>query len=319
MYISPKFGLLSFLVLLTLTCAPIPEKIAGGISEIYGVVKDESTGQSIPGVKVILINEGKSVLSDDSGVYSLRSLITSTYDLKFTQNGYADLTLSDVQVGYGEHYKLDVFLKHSSVSSRDPSKRSRNEPMMSTRSATVNEGESTVEQEEPSAEALEPVLPQYRTHQRRVSPLQAASHNDNEEFPYFLDYLKRFADVPAVYHRNFGDRFTVRIVDENNKALFNIPFTITREGQTLWQAVSYTHGENVIFPGIMFPATSSDRLHVNIQYYGEKVSREVEDKFERITELKLYRSFQTSEISLDLLFILDTTGSMCDEIKTTSG
>ena len=308
MYFSTKLGLLSFLVLLMLACAPIPEKPGGGIGEIYGVIKDESTGQPIPGVTVILIKEGSSTQSDDSGVYSHRSLTTGSYDLKFTQNGYADLTLHDVQVGYGEHYKLDVILKRSSLSSQDFSERRRGTVTYSTQS---NKGE----EKELPAEAPEPVLPQVRTHQRTVAPLQAASHNDNEEFPYFLDYLKRFSDVPDVYHRDFKDRFTVRIVDGNDKPLFNIPFTITREGKTLWQAVSYTHGENVVFPGIMFPAASSDRLHVNIHHYGNTVYQEIMHHFQRITEIKLNQSFQTSEISLDLLFILDTTGSMCDEIK----
>jgi hypothetical protein len=108
---------------------------------------------------------------------------------------------------------------------------------------------------------IEPESPSTR---RKTAPSsdipQAAAHNDNEEYPFFLQFLERFREIKNVYQRDFADRCLIKITNGQRQPLFNISFRIYNEtGDTLWQAVSYTNGENVFFPALIAANAAHDR------------------------------------------------------------
>lgn len=147
-------------------------------------------------------------------------------------------------------------------------------------------------------------------------PLKAAAHNDNEEYPSFLEYLDRFGHLGGVYHYVFKDRFIVRITDGQDRPVWNVPFRVVDErGRAVWESVSYANGENIVYPHIMYDPDSSSRFFVEVDSESEKIREPLNETFQRITTLRLSRRERLRECALDLLFILDTTGSMDDEIQ----
>lgn len=149
-----------------------------------------------------------------------------------------------------------------------------------------------------------------------VKPLQAAAHNDNEEYPYFLDYLDRFGTLNGVYHHVFKERLIVKITDGQERPLFNVPFQIVDDKDSLlWQSVTYSNGENVVFPHVVFPRFVSRKLYVKAPASGKSGREPINLDYQKITSVQIPGFISPDSLSLDLMFILDTTGSMGDEIQ----
>jgi hypothetical protein len=85
---------------------------------IGGVVKD-ATGAVIPGVTVLVKNERTgeehSVLSGDTGEYSVNALRPSTYTVKASLPGFSPVETPGVQLVVGQKSTLDITLRPSGV------------------------------------------------------------------------------------------------------------------------------------------------------------------------------------------------------------
>lgn len=308
----------SFLpVFIFLTCAPALRTVSdSGISEIYGIVSDVHSGKPLSGVNITVKEESRSSFTDGRGLYSVKRLSAGSYTLTFFMAGYKTLKLAKVEIGPAEHYKLDVELQ---TVSRELNKKSslaeeERKAMSSTRAAGKKKGakESGDFYSTSSSDIFSSTL----QHRRQSRPLKAAAHNDNEEYPFFLDYLKRFGDIKDVYYQDFSDRYIIKIVDGQDQPLFNVPFSIVDpDRNTVWEAVSHPNGESVIFPNIMFPSAHKDGLSVRIHFKGEQIKKPLKSDMDRLTTIQLKSVNRAQNLTLDLLFILDTTGSMGDEIQ----
>lgn len=316
---APYFVLLlSFLFVTLWNCAPLPKTSQeSGISEIYGVVLDRENGDPLPGVRIDL--EGKSTVTftDTEGLFSLRYLPGGAYTVRFSLDGYQTLKMKNVQIGRGEHYRLNVALLKQEKLAKKKSTAEKKNPRAQTSAYGKKKKEPAPVKPEPPAESIAE-LPLEKVISRRShsAPLRAAAHNDNEEYPFYLDYLNRYRDIQGVYQQDFSDRFIVRIVDGQGKPCFHYPFAIEdAAGQQLWQSVTYSNGENVVFPDIMFREFTGDKLFVHLEKGGKSTRLPVKTDFDRITTIDLRSAPAEENLSLDILFILDTTGSMGDEIQ----
>ncbi len=81
---------------------------------IQGLVTDSATGQPLNFVQVDVAGINKSVSSDSIGDYH-RMLLSGTYDLTFSKDGYSLKTVSDVRVNYDSLTNLDVALARDPV------------------------------------------------------------------------------------------------------------------------------------------------------------------------------------------------------------
>ncbi len=80
---------------------------------IYGVVKDYTTGVGLANCNVSVASSGKSVLTDDNGLFEFKELSPEEYTLTFTKAGYETQT-KDIVVTTGETTKVSVSLKSES-------------------------------------------------------------------------------------------------------------------------------------------------------------------------------------------------------------
>jgi len=99
-------------------CYGTPQDVEVDVN-IKGVVKSDSTGNAIPGIKIILNGTNQTMYSDTTGAFSFYTPMGNTYRLIFTdadstQNGL--FTNKDTVILNNESSKeinLEVFLQHN--------------------------------------------------------------------------------------------------------------------------------------------------------------------------------------------------------------
>lgn len=89
------------------------EYIRGAFLE--GVVTDESSGSQLFDVQVEIVGTGLITQTAFDGSYEFGTTISGTFDIKFSKDGYNDLTIQDVSLLNGEIEVLDVELESVSV------------------------------------------------------------------------------------------------------------------------------------------------------------------------------------------------------------
>src|SRR5215470_10001453 len=81
---------------------------------VTGTVTDQ-TGASVVGAKVDLLGSNgtavQSALTDDKGIYVLRSIAVGTYKLSVTTAGFKTLTTAEIVVHETKSLPLDTTLK----------------------------------------------------------------------------------------------------------------------------------------------------------------------------------------------------------------
>lgn len=150
----------------------------------------------------------------------------------------------------------------------------------------------------------------------RKEPLTAASHNDNEEYVYFLEYLQRSGSLGHVKHQDLRDRSIVRIVNHGGQPIQNALYRIeTKFRRVLWEGRTFANGESVFYPHVMFEGFNQDQMYLTVldnqghPYHRIPLSKDLYG----VNTFK-YRHGYHRPRQADILFVLDTTGSMADEI-----
>jgi TonB-dependent receptor len=98
-----KFALLSLLLLLG--SVAISQK-----ASIFGKVLDGTTGESIPGVKVVLEGKGQGGISDPDGNYLIEEIEPGTYNLVLSYVGFNTKIVTDVEVTNNQKKEVNVTL-----------------------------------------------------------------------------------------------------------------------------------------------------------------------------------------------------------------
>ena len=85
--------------------------------------------------------------------------------------------------------------------------------------------------------------------------VNAASHDDNEEYLPWLEFMSRNQNVPMALPADFTDRVIVRITDAEGRPYMNRAFSIRAGGKTVWRGTTYADGEAVVYPNVFFRGT----------------------------------------------------------------
>lgn len=95
-------------ILLLMVCLPGFVLAQGGT--ISGVVTDAQTGESLPGVNVVIAGTFTGTSTQADGSFRLENVGAGTLTLRFTFIGYEEVLRSGVRVGAGEQLRLDVVM-----------------------------------------------------------------------------------------------------------------------------------------------------------------------------------------------------------------
>ena len=112
-------GLASMTALLVALALAAPAALAQSTGSITGTVVDSLSGETLPGVNVVITGGGQDVQQGTStgtdGTYQIDGLDPATYDVRASFVGYTDKTVTDVEVSAGEATQVDFELAPSSV------------------------------------------------------------------------------------------------------------------------------------------------------------------------------------------------------------
>jgi len=147
-----------------------------------------------------------------------------------------------------------------------------------------------------------------------TSGLKAGYADDNRQFNYFIKFLKTYGDQVEHFPLDITERIILKAVDREGKPLANSQITVSAAGRVLCRGETHADGSFNFYPSEYedtieeFTASFTYNQHTQEIVIARLGKRELEVSF----------PFARSEqklIPLDIVFILDTTGSMGEEIS----
>jgi Mg-chelatase subunit ChlD len=149
----------------------------------------------------------------------------------------------------------------------------------------------------------------------QVSGLKAGFADDNKQFNYFVQFINEYG--PRVNHIPIPieERIVLKVQDSEGKSIPNAEIRVYgSQGQELSRGLTYADGSYLLFPSAYGGQEQSYSVEIDYNQQSQRISvgrfgrREIEVAF------NMPRA-PLSRVPLDLLFILDTTGSMGEEIQ----
>ncbi|UCF99783.1 MAG: VWA domain-containing protein [Spirochaetaceae bacterium] len=195
------------------------------------------------------------------------------------------------------------------------------------RESTAEEDAGTVWSEDSEAPAMAEALPSEKaagsattrsstasTGRPQVSGLKAGFADDNKQFNYFVQFLQEYG--PSVDHIPIPieERIVLRVHDSEGKSIPNADIRVSAaDGQELTRGLTYADGTYLLFPA-EYGGQQSYTVEITYNQQRQRLSLDRFGRREVVAAFNMPRA-QMSRIPLDLLFILDTTGSMGEEIQ----
>jgi len=149
---------------------------------------------------------------------------------------------------------------------------------------------------------------------KEVSGLSAGFVDDNKQFNRFLAFLEDYKGQVEFYPIPVQERIILKVLDKNGKSLANVPVKVKAGNKILTHGLTLADGSFLFFPSEFDSHYTSYEFQAEIA--GLKQTLRIERNGERELALKVsdYIREVKKEVPLDILFILDTTGSMGEEI-----
>ena len=158
---------------------------------------------------------------------------------------------------------------------------------------------------------------------RPRSALKAGEVDDNERWEEYLGFVQEYSG-PSVHETKLEDRQIVRVVDREGNPVPNARVTLSLDGKELATNLTYADGRTLFFPqarGGQGMTMTGDghtpgEYRVSVKRDGFSVEQELGTRAEDSQEVRLDGAMDYGEqVDLDVLFLLDSTGSMADEIR----
>ena len=149
--------------------------------------------------------------------------------------------------------------------------------------------------------------------EKSESGLKAGFADDNKQFNLFINFLEKFKTTAAHIDLNIKERITLTVKDKNGRSIPNADIVILADNKEIATGKTYADGTFLFFPSIYpevftFKAIVSKDTAKNDLALDRQGSRNKEIILD-ITQTK------ENDIPLDVVFIMDTTGSMGEEIQ----
>lgn len=184
------------------------------------------------------------------------------------------------------------------------------------RAADFGDGEKSLGfvEERAAAPGRAPAAPAGGGSAPSASGLQAGFADDNRQFNYFVNFLAQFGDDVSHLPIPVEERIVIRVTDAAGKSLPNAAVSVSGGGAVLAAGRTYADGSFLFFPS-EHPA-ALDAYTVSVTSGKATRSVAVDRAGKRQVDVKLQAARPVYQnVPLDILFVLDTTGSMGEEIQ----
>lgn len=144
--------------------------------------------------------------------------------------------------------------------------------------------------------------------------LTAGEWNDNKNWDFFSKVIKSNAEFVA-YQKSFSiypkERLEVIVKSSGNPVVNATVTALSSGGDVLWVAVTDNEGTAYLFPNLFDDRTQNAISSINVVSGDKQKSVKVAGKDSIEVEME---SAKECKKALDLMFVIDTTGSMTDEL-----
>ncbi|MEO1289168.1 MAG: vWA domain-containing protein [Chloroflexota bacterium] len=186
---------------------------------------------------------------------------------------------------------------------------------------SVDLADSDGDYEEYASDDIAPVAPSRNT--PNTDPLRAGEIDDNAEWDTYQTYRQNFLDENGTWQIRDVDttgRQIIRVVDEAGNPVLNACVQIFNNDQPITSALTYATGMTLFFPNLNDETRYVDEFRVVVSK-GDAI---IETTLNRetiggVTEIELASNQSNNTVQLDVVFLLDATGSMSDEIEQLQG
>ena len=144
--------------------------------------------------------------------------------------------------------------------------------------------------------------------------LSAGEVDDNEKWEEYLGYRDRYVG-PAVHDVDVSERYIISVRDSSNRTVPNAKVRVSAGPTSIYEGTTYANGQTLFFPRAFPESEGVEMFQVYVEKDGASQSLDVarHDETEWKVTLDVGASF-AGGVPLDVLFLLDATGSMSDEI-----
>lgn len=154
--------------------------------------------------------------------------------------------------------------------------------------------------------------------QEPLQPLQAGEIDDNADWDtyqeYRRNYLKQY-DEHTVTDMDTTDRQVIRVMDDNNLPVLGACVQVFHGERLITESFTYATGMTMFFPNLREDTRYVDEFTVRATY-GQIVAETDLDRTDigGAVTVELPIEQDTANPKLDVMFLIDSTGSMADEI-----
>lgn len=167
----------------------------------------------------------------------------------------------------------------------------------------------------PTAAGLpQATLPPIEQRQEAVTPLKAGDVDDNADFEAYRNYLRSFYSPPG-RPVDISERYILTVLNDQQQPVLDARVQVYDGDRQIFEGRTYAGGQTIFFPRALGSSQNSS-LRVTVA----KGNRQTEGLITRgqgeYPTMVLPQAQPVPEqIRLDVMFLLDATGSMDDEIS----
>jgi Mg-chelatase subunit ChlD len=166
----------------------------------------------------------------------------------------------------------------------------------------------------PTAALYATSTPYREVAQQQEPEVRAGEVDDNEKWREYLEYRRDYRG-PIVHDVDISERYIITAMDQENQPILDASVTIWDGQYKLWEARTSASGQTLFFPRSLSSAQSQTYVvSVNKDGFAYTFEMPRGQQESWVVKLDQYAS-QRSRVNLDILFLLDSTGSMSDEIS----
>ena len=185
--------------------------------------------------------------------------------------------------------------------------------------AAPSESASRAEDSEDAAEVSEDVAEVKEDgaeeYEERVQPaLSAGEVNDNERWDEYLQYRDQYTG-PTIHDVDISERYIITVSDSAGETVPNAEVRVSSGDAVLFEGRTYANGQTLFFPLAFAASEAAESFTLSVERDGATRQLEFVRGENRDWDVTLeLEQAATEGVPLDILFLLDSTGSMADEI-----
>ncbi|PZR98252.1 MAG: hypothetical protein DLM69_08875, partial [Candidatus Chloroheliales bacterium] len=145
------------------------------------------------------------------------------------------------------------------------------------------------------------------------NPLRASEVDDNGNYAAFLSYLNGYVG-PRSFAPDLAERYFVQALNSQQRPVADATVQISSNGQTLFSGRTTSDGRVVFFPRAVQGAGRAQKLDITVSRDQASATASLVRGSGSDTASVTLAIAPDPQVNLDVVFLIDSTGSMDDEI-----